>query len=113
MLHVYMKDNSLLYHTSEFAQEVVRLLCIEDLDIEITFDDEITDHGYCYIDIIGKHSNIDIVISENINRTEQLITIAHELVHACQFKSGFELNEGVAYFIEESLYLEALVNTYE
>tara|TARA_R100001377_G_C3102540_1_gene79689 strand:- start:101 stop:427 length:327 start_codon:yes stop_codon:yes gene_type:complete len=108
-----MKDSIFLYHTSEFAQEVVRLLCIEDLDIEIMFDDDIADNGYCYIDPTNKQSNIDIVISENINRTEQLITIAHELIHACQFKEGFELDEQVAYFIEESLYLEALVNTHE
>jgi len=112
MLHIYTNGNhKLLLEAYDYAQEVIKILGIENINIEIIFD-ELGIDGYCEVSVDDRTA-ADITINEDMNNIKQFITIAHELIHTWQFINGLDMDEDVAYYLEEELYEIARVYTYE
>lgn len=85
-------------YVKEFVENAIDYLDLRYLDAELDIYcvDSISDHeyGYCF----GESSHVEIVYGNRtgdicLPRTEKLLTLAHEMVHAKQILRGELINE--------------------
>jgi hypothetical protein len=81
-----------------------------DIDITYSLDNLTNDEqgdlrGYCLCDPEDTQE-FEIFICKTMQRTDMMITIMHEMVHASQHSEGRPLCEDEAYRMEKELYNE-------
>lgn len=85
--------------------------CIDRLSIRKDLDVIVTECCLKHDNAMGwtydVHENeIDIEIDVNLDKSDKLLTLCHEMVHVLQYSEGRDANEHEAYKLENKLYKE-------
>ena len=83
----------------------IGILGLQNVCLDICFDDEMDDYG----EILCDDEELQININSKLRVKAQIITIFHELVHALQWKERRPLCENEAYHKENLLYNDFLL----